>query len=135
MSFVTVPRHGASNFIQSVLAQDVATIAAQDAEIARRVRQEVARLREKAEAEGRALGEAAARAAAAPGLESLTRAANILTATCAQLAAPLAAHEAEIAGLVTELAFLLARHIAAAPQAAGSAEAGAEPTALIALVT
>lgn len=127
MSFVTVTRGGARAFIQAVMAQDSAAIAAQDAEIARRVRLEVARLRDKAEAEGRAQGEAAARAAMAPELASLASARNVLVESCAQLTAPLAAHEAELAGLVTELAVLLTRHIIGATP-------GADPSALTSLV-
>ncbi len=64
MSFVTISRN--KTFVQNVLSQDAAEIAAQEAEIARRVRQEVAKLREAAEAEARTAGEAAIRSAMAP---------------------------------------------------------------------
>jgi flagellar assembly protein FliH len=109
MSFVTISRHKA--FVQTVLSQDAAGIAAQEAEIARRVRQEVAKLREQAEAEARAAGEAAARAALAPREAVLASAITALGEAARQLAAPLAQKERDLAELAVELAFLLARHI------------------------
>lgn len=109
MSFVTVSRQ--KTFVQSVLSQDVASIAAQEAEIARRVRQELAKLRDQAEAEARAAGEAAARAALAPREAALASAITALGTAAAQLTAPLAQKERDLAGLAVELAFLLARHI------------------------
>jgi flagellar assembly protein FliH len=109
MSFVTISRH--KTFLQNVLSQDVAGIAAQEAEIARRVRQELGRLREQAEAEARAAGEAAARAALAPREALLDSAIAALATAAAQLAAPLAQKERELAELAIELSFLLARHI------------------------
>jgi flagellar biosynthesis/type III secretory pathway protein FliH len=111
MSFVTVARSRGKAFVQAVLSQDAAAIAAQEAEIARRVRLEVGRLREKAEAEGRAQGEAEARAAMAPDAAALQSAATALSDAWGQLATPLAGKEHELAELVTELSFLLARHI------------------------
>jgi flagellar assembly protein FliH len=109
MSFVTISR--GKTFVQSVLSQDAAEIAAQEAEIARRVRQELGKLREQAEAEARATGEAAAQAAMAPRAIALDSAISALQAAAAQLAAPLAHKERDLAGLAVELAYLLARHI------------------------
>jgi flagellar assembly protein FliH len=93
----------------------VADDAAQTAELARRVRQEVERLRAKAEQEGRAAGMAAGLAAARiEAAAALGPATAALREAWAQLAAPLAQQQLEIATLVTELAFSLARHIVGA---------------------
>ena len=109
MSFVTISRGKA--FVDAVLRLDAADLAEREAEIARRVRQEVTRLRDKTEAEARASGEAAARAAMAPEIAALAAATGAFVQASAQLAAPLAQKEHELAELVTELGFLLARHI------------------------
>lgn len=109
MSFVTVSR--AQAFVQTVLSRDAEEIAAQEAGIARRVRQEVAKLRAQAEAEGRAAGEAAAQAAMAPRAAALEGAIAALAEGAAQLAAPLAQKERDLAELAVELAYLLASHI------------------------
>jgi len=128
MSFVRPSRNGGKAFVAAVLAQDAAAIAERDADITRRTRLEVAKLRAQAEAEGRAAGEAAARAAMAPQEAALGQAAAALAAAAAQLTAPLAHMEHELAALVTELGFLLARHIA-------GAELTANPDAMQTLVT
>lgn len=128
MSFVTASRGRAKTFVQAVLAQDTASLAEAEAEIARRVRQEVARLREKAESEARAEAQAQFRAAMEPQSAALQSAAAALQAAWAQLAAPLAQKERDLADLVTELSFLLARHIT-------GAEAATNPASLQALVT
>ncbi len=109
MSFVTLSRTKA--FVQSVLSQDAAEIAAQEAGIARRVRQEVTKLRDAAEAEAQAAGMAAAQAAMAPRLAALETAIAVLQEACTQLAAPLARKERDLAGLAVELAYVLASHI------------------------
>jgi flagellar assembly protein FliH len=99
-----------------------------DDEVARRVRQEVARLRDEAAAAGRAEAEAAARAAAK--LEfagAVEPAAAALREAWTQLAAPLAAQDQALAELVTELAFSLCRHLLGTGIAA-------DPAALRALV-
>jgi flagellar assembly protein FliH len=80
--------------------------------VERRVQEEVARLRTAAEAEGRAAGEQAGHAAAqaetasgaAPAIKALQEAWN-------QLGAPLRQREQDVAALVMDLAFELARHI------------------------
>jgi flagellar assembly protein FliH len=126
MSFVTSGRGKA--FVQAVLLNDAAGAAAQEAEVSRRVRSEVSRLRGQAEAEGRAQGEAAARASLQPRADALQTAVIALTSAWAQLSAPLAQKEQEMAGLVTEFAFLLARHIA-------GVEAASNPAGLENLVT
>ncbi len=109
MSFVTLSRTKA--FVQSVLSQDAAEIAAQEAEISRRARQEVAKLREAAEAEAHAAGVAASEAAMAPRIAALEASIAVLQEACAQLAAPLAGKERDLAALAVELAYVLASHI------------------------
>jgi hypothetical protein len=111
MSFVTVSRNRNKAFVQSVLSQDAAEIAAQESEIARRVRQEVAKLRDTAEAEARAAAETAARVVMAPREAILDSAIAALSEAAVQLTAPIALKERDIAELAIELAFLLARHI------------------------
>lgn len=136
MSFVTISQGRNRTFVEAVLSQDAASIAAQEAEIARRVRLEVGRLRAAAEAEGRAQGrtegraegEAAARAALAPQAAALQTAIAALAEAGNQLAAPFAQKERDLAELVTELSFLLARHIT-------GVEAAANPAGLHSLVT
>lgn len=110
MSFVTISRN--RDFVQTVLARDAADIAAQDAEIQRRVKQEVAKLRDAAKAEAKAEGEEAARAAMAPQQAKLAQFLALLETCLAQLAAPLAQKEQDLAGLVLDMSFQLARHIA-----------------------
>jgi len=93
-------------------APDLAKIEA-DAED--RIAREVGRLRAQAEAEGRAHGEAEAQrmaeAAQAARDAAVALAVTALDAAWQQLIAPLAQKEATIADLVTELAFVLARHV------------------------
>ncbi len=128
MSFVTVTSGRGKTFVQAVLAQDAASLAETEAEIARRVRQEVSRLREKAEAEARAGAEAQLHAAMEQRAAALHTAAAALQSAWAQLAAPLAQKERDLADLVTELSFLLARHIT-------GVEAQTNPASLQSLVT
>ncbi len=111
MSFVTISHARNKAFVQNVLSPDTAESAARDAEIARHVRQEVAKLRDAAEAEARAAGETAARAALAPLEAALGSAIAAFGVAAAQLMAPLAQKERELAELAVELGFLLARHI------------------------
>ena len=110
MSFVTSSRN--RNFVQAVLAPDTAEAAAREAEIQRRVKLEVTKLRDAALAEAKEAGEAAARAAMAPQREKLVRTLAILEQAAAQLAAPLALAEQDLAELVLDMGFQLARHIA-----------------------
>lgn len=112
MSFVTVSRSRNKNFVQSVLAQDAAEIAAQEAEIQRRVRQEIAKLRETVTEEAKAAAEAFAQAEMMPKLIELNQALAAIAQAQAQLEAPLAQKEEDLAGLVLEMAFLLAKVIA-----------------------
>lgn len=114
MSFVTISRVRQKAFVEAVLVQDSANAVAQEAELARRVRNEVAKLRAAAEAEGRAAAEAAVREQTAPRLAALETAVAALQAAWEELAVPLAGKEQDLAGLVTELGFLLARHIVGA---------------------
>ncbi|MBU6418107.1 MAG: hypothetical protein KGQ79_00065 [Proteobacteria bacterium] len=110
MSFVTISRN--RDFVQTVLAPDAAEIAAREAEIQRRVKQEVTKLRDAAFAEAKEAGETAARAAMAPQQEKLTRMLTVLEEAAAQFAAPLALKEQDLAELVLDMGFQLARHIA-----------------------
>jgi|GEM_PF-2322989 len=98
-------------FVQAVLSQDAAEMAAREAEISRRVRQELGKLRAAAEAAGRAEGEAAAQAALAQQTAALAQAAAALGHAAAELAAPLAGREAALGDLVLELALTVAAHI------------------------
>jgi flagellar biosynthesis/type III secretory pathway protein FliH len=109
MSFVTISRNKA--FVQNVLSLDAAEAAAREAEIARRVRQEVAKLRAAAEAEGHAAGDAESRALMAPRAAVLETTIAALQEAAGQLVAPLAQKERDLAELSVELAFLLASHI------------------------
>jgi flagellar assembly protein FliH len=126
MSFVTSGRN--KKFVQAVLSQDAAVIAAQEAEISRRVRGEMQRARLQAEAEGRAQGEAHAVAAMQPELAAVRSAVAALQDGLTQLAAPFARQEQDIAALVIEFSMLLARHIIGAACAT-------DPAPLLALVT
>jgi hypothetical protein len=132
MSFVTVARQRGSAFVQAVLAQDAAQLAAQEAELARRVRQEVGKLRAETLAAARAAAQAEAAAAAAPVAARLDQAlaGHAVAATLVEdagiapggvllelldsegEAAPLAAREVELAALATELGFTVGRHLA-----------------------
>jgi flagellar assembly protein FliH len=114
MSFVVIRNGDAGDLAAAALAARPDP-AAQEAEIAERVAREVARLRLRAEAEGRARGEAEARRAAEAAQAKQAAAVASAIAACeavwTQLAAPLAQKEAALADLITELAFVLARHI------------------------
>jgi flagellar assembly protein FliH len=80
--------------------------------VAAEVAATVATLRIQAEAEGRANGEAAGRQAAqSEASASLSTAVTALRDAWSQLAAPLAQKEQDLAELVTDLSFELARHI------------------------
>ncbi|OYV39357.1 MAG: hypothetical protein B7Z81_03440 [Acidocella sp. 20-61-6] len=113
VSFITISRR--QTFVQAVLAQDAAQLAAQEAEIARRVRAELGRLRGQAKAEARAEAQARLEARLQEARAELAQAATATASALAQLAAPLAQVEHDLAGLVVELAFILARHIAGGP--------------------
>jgi flagellar assembly protein FliH len=80
--------------------------------VERRVSEEIVRLRAAAEAEGRAAGEQAGHAAARAETASLAQPAiKALQEAWNQLDAPLRQREQDVAALVTDLAFQLARHI------------------------
>ena len=98
-----------------------------EAEFNRRVQQEVNRLRAQAEVDGRTKGEAEGRALLAPELAAMQSAVSVLTGAAGQLAHPLAEKERELADLVTEMGFLLARHII-------GREVSLNPASLVAMV-
>ncbi len=106
MTFVTTRK------LPAALVETGVTPDAAAEEVERRVGAEIALLRAAAEAEGRAVGEAAGHEAARA--ETASRAApaiGALRAVLEQLDAPLRTREQEVAALVTDLAFELARHI------------------------
>ena len=115
MSFVIVrhaPIDAAAADAVPAGAPDLARI---EAAAEARIVQEVSRLRTKAEAEGRAHGAAEAQRAAQVAQKAheaaIALAVTALDAAWQQLIAPLAQKEEAVAELVTELAFVLARHI------------------------
>jgi flagellar assembly protein FliH len=95
--------------------------AAAEEAAAQALRAELATLRARAEAEGRAKGEADGRADLLAQSEALRQAAAALRAVGNQLAAPLADKEQDLADLVLDLAFELARHIVGVEVAASPA--------------
>lgn len=126
MSFIVVGRTTRSVAGGADPAADEATRAA---EIAQQVAVEVARQWARTEAEGRAFGEAAARSAVHAQTVAATHdAVAALREACGQLVAPLAQKERDLADLVTDLSFELARHIV-------GVEVAANPDSLKVLVT
>lgn len=115
MSFVLIRREPASVPAAMTEAAAAAEQEAIERLIANRAAERVAALRSAAEAEGRAAGEAVARAAAEVariGQEhAVASAIAAFSAAAADLVAPLAQKEQELAGLITDLAFMLARHV------------------------
>ncbi|HTI00219.1 MAG TPA: FliH/SctL family protein [Acidisoma sp.] len=118
MSFVLIRKEPEP--VTAVGSEEAAAAVAAEAEaaaqrIAECVAERVAALRGAAEAEGRAAGEAETRAAAEAariGQEKAVRTAiSAFSAATAELMAPLARKEHDLAGLITELAFMLARHV------------------------
>jgi flagellar assembly protein FliH len=108
MSFVVVGKARAAG---AASRQADAGDAAPEIDIAGLVQAEINRLRAAAEADGRAHGEAAARAAAEADSVRLRTGIAALRDAWTQLAAPLARKEHDLAELVTELSFVLAQHI------------------------
>lgn len=118
MSFVLVQKEPETAL--AAMSEEAAAMAAAEVEataqrVADRVAERVSALRSAAEAEGRAAGEAMARAAAEAariGQEAaIATAISAFSAAAAEFVAPLAQKEQELAALVTELAFMLARHV------------------------
>jgi flagellar biosynthesis/type III secretory pathway protein FliH len=115
LSFVIV-RQATTDAVAALAALSAApNVAEIQAEADARIEHEVSRLRVKAEAEGRARGEAqserAAQSAQAAHDAAIALAIAALDEAWQQLIAPLAQKEEAVAELVTELAFVLARHI------------------------
>jgi flagellar biosynthesis/type III secretory pathway protein FliH len=106
MSYITTRRQARS------AVQDEPDVDVVADMVERRVIEEIARLRAVAEAEGRAAGEQAGHAAAQTQTASLAQPAiKALEDAWNQLGAPLRQREQDVAALVTDLAFELARHI------------------------
>jgi flagellar biosynthesis/type III secretory pathway protein FliH len=127
MSFLLIPRvrpnGGVVNGNHAAVPDE-----ARAGEIAQAVRLDVARLRAAAEAEGRAKGEAEGRGLLQAQAASLAGAEEALRAAWRQLAAPLAETENDLADLILDLAFELARHLV-------GVEVAGNPASLKPLVT
>jgi flagellar assembly protein FliH len=108
MSFVVIGRRRVTK-LQAEGGPD--GVLRREADLAALARADNERRRAAAEAEGYAAGEAAARTEAAAETARITAAVTALAAACNQLTAPLAGKEHDLAGLVTELAFVLAQHM------------------------
>jgi flagellar assembly protein FliH len=120
MSYLVVSRRGETSGSTGLSASDPVTEDHRRS-IAAEVAAAVAGLRAKAEAEGRANGETAGRQAAqSEASAGLSTAVQALNAAWSQLAAPLAQKEQDLAELVTDLSFELARHIVGAEVSANS---------------
>jgi flagellar assembly protein FliH len=120
MSYLVVPRRGDSAGSPNISALDPA-MEDRRRSIAAEVAAAVASLRAQAEAEGRAKGEAAGRQdAQAQASAGLSTAVTALREAWSQLAAPLAQKEHDLAELVTDLSFELARHIVGAEVSANA---------------
>jgi flagellar assembly protein FliH len=95
-----------------VLIDDSALPSGQNDVIEETVRREITKIRMQAETEGRETGLAEGRQAGQnEAADTLLNATNALREAWSQLAVPLANKEQELAELVTDLAFELARHI------------------------
>ncbi len=115
MSFVIVKQAATDTMAAGAIPPGAPDLAKIEAEAEVRIEREISRLRVTAEAEGRARGEAeaerAARMAQAAHDAAVALAVAALDGAWQQLIAPLAQKEAAVAELVTELSFVLARHI------------------------
>ena len=120
MSYVTIRREETKKPPPRKAGNDVAPDSGAAA-VEARVKAEVERLRQQAEAEGRRLGEEqgrqAARQAAAADIRGAIAAMNN---AARQLEAPLRDREVDIAEMVASLAFVLARHVVGAELKANS---------------
>ncbi len=100
------------NSLVSPTVDNSAVLAEQNTPIDELVRREIAKLRTQAEADGREMGLIEGRKAGREeATAALLNATQSLHEACSQLAAPLANKERDLATLVTDLAFELARHI------------------------
>jgi len=117
LSFVIVRRTAADATAGAPTLPAAPDLAKIEAEAEARIEREVSRLRVQAEAEGRARGEAEAQRLAQAAQNAhdaaVAQAIAALNTAWQQLIAPLAQKEEAIAELVTELSFVLARHIIA----------------------
>jgi flagellar assembly protein FliH len=112
MSFVVSARSGPKRFDETTQTADIAERAAREADIAQRVKRELAKTRAQAEAQGREAGYAEGFAIGKSEAESaMQSAAAALHQATAQLAAPLALKQSDLADLITDLARALAAHI------------------------
>ncbi|HQT63556.1 MAG: hypothetical protein B7Z75_07110 [Acidocella sp. 20-57-95] len=117
MSFIVVSPGSQRPFgNKQVIEPEILDTVRQTEEIDLRVQQELARCRAAAEAEGRSVGLAAGRQEGwqegrREATAEMQSASAALRDAWSQLAAPLAQKERDLAALVTDLAFELARHI------------------------
>lgn len=121
MSYVSVRRSEVLN-APAAAPQDMQPAQAVGADISARVKREVERLRKQAEAEGRQSGEQQGRAAARAETEAAMQSAvSAFQQAKRQLEAPLASLEDDIAEIVVDLAFRMARHIIGVEVKSGNA--------------
>lgn len=111
MSFVLASRHRQKNRDTTNQADLQLENDAQEQEIQRRVQSQLAQLQQTTMDAARAAAEEAARMALLKLEEQLQQALSALQAANAQLAAPFAQKEQDIAELVLDMAFQVARHL------------------------
>lgn len=112
MSFVITPRPERKNFNQEVQSAELAELAAREAEIAQRVKRELAKARAAAEAQARITGhEEGFNAGQQQAKSAMQSASAALCAATAQLTSPLAVKQSDLADLTVKLATALAAHI------------------------
>jgi flagellar biosynthesis/type III secretory pathway protein FliH len=109
MSYVrSLKRRG---FIEAVVRHDHADMAEREADLERRVKLEVGRLREMAFAEGWASGETAAKASYLERKSEVARLQAILEKVIAEFSRPLQVLRDDIADFITECSSDIARHV------------------------
>ena len=115
MSFVIIKRAVTEAHASGAALSEARDLVRIEAEVEARVERKLSQLGAKGEADGRARGEAEGRrlaqAAQAANDAAVALAVSALDMAWQQLIAPLAQKEEAVAELVTELAFVLARHI------------------------
>jgi flagellar assembly protein FliH len=120
VSYVTIRRAEAKKSPSRKAGHDVAPDA-DSAAAETRIKAEIERLRQQAEAEGRSIGEAQGRQHARREAEADIRTAiAAINRATRQLEAPLRDREVDIAEMVASLAFVLARHVVGAELKANS---------------
>lgn len=112
MSFVIAPGPEKKNFNHAVQSAELAELAAREAEIAQRVKRELTKTRAAAEAQARITGhEEGFKSGQQQAREAMDSAGAALCHAAAQLTAPLAVKQSDLAALTVKLATALAAHI------------------------